>query len=174
MTKYWKVTRDPKTRVIPGYATTSKSIISSYLSAMLSSGAGSPGSNSYKNPDEIIYVIEFNINTDKLVEMEDPLFGYNQDRTVMPGYFGPADPNNDAHPTTDPLEVIVYNKTVSAKIVGAYKVKSSIDTAAKSYSSGYYIKGSNFIRDSKTGNWTTDDLNMKTASYLNMAMRLID
>jgi hypothetical protein len=157
--KYWKVLDgSPISSFVPGYSTNNPEHVEAYVSA----------SFSRNDPEKIVYVVEFDIDIDTLVEVEYSVGGFNQDKTIKPGYFGPPDSEDDAHPTTDPYEVVVYNEPVSAKVVGAYKSGLSVDPT-KDYQSGYYLKNSNFHRDSRNGKWTTDDLNIKTSSELNLS-----
>lgn len=89
---------------------------------------------------------------DELIEISEPVVGFNQDKSIRPGYFGPPDVDpTSPHPTTDSLEVIVWNEIVSAKMVGAYKSCFSF------LSNGKWT--GNFKKDYGS-KWTTEDLKL--------------
>lgn len=141
---YWKVTYEPRINFIPGYCTDDSDHIKAYIPAMFTD-----------DPECIVYVMEFDVDINRLVEVDYPPGGFNQDKKIKPGYFGPPDIKG-VHSTTTKrsLEIIVWNEPVQAKLVGAYVKKLTVDDSP----SEYYIEDSNFTRDSKNGNWTTDDL----------------
>ena len=150
MTTYWKVTYKPEVNFIPGYCTNDVSHIAAYVPAMFTN-----------DPECIVYVMEFDVDINRLVEVDYPPGGFNQDKKIKPGYFGPPDINGvHSTNTKDSLEIIVWNEPVFAKLVGAYVKKLTVDNSP----SEYYIEDSNFTRDSKNGNWTVDDLKISGAA----------
>ena len=148
MDKYWKVVENlPGSNFIPGYCTNNIHITASYVVALWMPW----------DPESTVYVIEFNVDVDQLIEVDKPATGFNQDKSILPGYFGPADPNYPSHQTTDKLEVIVVNAPVRYEVVGAYKQGLSIDPINNG--EDHWIPNSNFVKEKKSGSWTTNDLN---------------
>jgi len=149
--EYYKVLEEKPTqsKIIPGYLTKSHDIVSGYLSAFLDT----------KKENKIAYVIKTLIDVNQLKTFNGLVFGYNQDKTILPGYKG-----NQIEPDegiNDELDVIIWNEPIKIEIVGAYIPTLNVDHT-KDYNDGHYIENGNAWRDSKNGIYTFDDLKQQS------------
>lgn len=149
MSVYYKVVNHLDTNLIPGLCTNQTEHTKSDIAAAFD----------YKNPDQIVYVVEFDIDTSRLVFIETPVTSIDTEILSLPGCYGPANPDDDFHPTQHSLDLIMWNEPVQYRLVGAYISGLSIDPLNRD-NKHYFLEDSNFSLDSERGFWSTRDMNL--------------
>ncbi len=106
--KYWKATKSDDPNVIPGYLTRDIPMLWVYVESFAD------------NEDDIIYVMEYNIDIDRLSQVDDEM---DYDSWSLKDKYGDLDYGFYCTKTTfeHPLDVIIMNSPILGKMVGAYK-----------------------------------------------------
>lgn len=147
--KYYKVvvgegvSKPEVNNIVPGYLTQDHNTISGYLSAFISSS----------KKDDVVWVIEADIDIGRLEVIDDVVFGYKQNKSIMPGYYGTETSPDDG--INNPLDVIVWNEPIDCRIVGGYIPSLNYELNGPMNS---YKNDGNAWRDAKNGVYTFDDI----------------